>query len=329
MTKYIILSNEQQWCTNCWKSAVDNNKVRFIETQLPLNKTSSFYKLAFRHIRFKSRSPILLPFVSIWHKLFDKNLSIDDSVNTVLIVYDWNTLTKDLSFFSFLKQRHPNLSLVYMFSNIVAISGAKYYGIIEKLNRYFDIVFAFDKVDSVKYNFDYSPLIYTTNIQMPPLSDKIENDLFYLGMAKDRFDALIELFEKASNEGLKCDFTIVGVPEDKRKYQGVIKYSPVSYDVAIKGMENSKCIVDIIQGNSTGLTIKNCEALAFGRKLLTSNQHVRDVEFYHPENICIYTPEVSIKKFLDTPFVAYSESEKAYFSPLRLFRKIEKILKLN
>lgn len=201
MTKYIILSNGQQWCTNCWKAAVDNDKVRFIETQLPLDKTSVFYKLAFRHIRFKSRSPFLLPFVSVWHNLFDKNLAIDDSVNTVLIVYDWNTLTKDLSFFSYLRRKHNNLRLVYMFSNIVAISGAKYYKITEKLNDYFDIVFAFDKEDSAKYNFEYSPLIYTTNIEMPPISEKIENDLFYLGMAKDRYEALIEIFEKATNEG--------------------------------------------------------------------------------------------------------------------------------
>lgn len=127
---------------------------------------------------------------------------------------------------------------------------------------------------------------------------------------------------------MKCDFTIVGVPEDKRKYKDVIKYKPVSYDEAIKGMENAKCIVDIIQGNSTGLTIKNCEALAFDRKLITSNHNVREVEFYHPENICVYTPEMSIKKFLDTPFVAYSEIEKSYFSPKRLFDKIERILKL-
>ena len=62
MVKYIILSNEQQWCTNCWKAAVDNDKVRFIESQLPMDKKSYWYNVAYRHIRFKSKSPILLPF---------------------------------------------------------------------------------------------------------------------------------------------------------------------------------------------------------------------------------------------------------------------------
>lgn len=329
MVKYIVLSNEQQWCTNCWKAAVDNDRVRFIESQLPFDKSSKLYNIAFRHIRFKSRSAVLLPFVSIWHRSFDEYLKIDNNVKTVLIVYDWNSLTKDLGFFTYLKRRHKNLSIVYMFSNIVAISGAKYYKIIEKLNNVFDVVYAFDREDVKKYNFEYSPLIYTTDVQMPPISEAMENDLFYLGMAKDRYDALIELFEKATAEGLKCDFTIVGVPEEKRKHQDVIKYTPVSYDTAIKGMAKAKCIVDIIQGNSTGLTIKNCEALAFGRKLITSNPHVRDVEFYHPENICVYGAGISIKGFIETPFVAYKEIEKAYFSPKTLFEKTERLLKLN
>lgn len=326
---YIILSNGQQWCTNCWRAAVDNNKVRFIESQLPLAKSSRLYNIAFRHIRFKSRSAVLLPFVSVWHKRFDKYLNIDDNIKTVLIVYDWNSLTKDLGFFSYLKRQHKNLSIVYMFSNIVAISGAKYYKIVERLNSVFDIVFAFDQEDSRKYGFAYSPLIYASNVQMPCVSDKTENDLFYLGMAKDRYDRLIEIYEKAISEGLKCDFTIVGVPDNERKHVGSIKYAPVSYDVAIKGMANAKCIVDVIQGNSTGLTIKNCEALAFGRKLLTTNPHVRDVDFYHPENICVYESGVSIKSFLEIPFVEYTQNERAYFSPARLFSKIETLLKLK
>lgn len=329
MVKYIILSNEQQWCTNCWKAAVDNEKVRFIETQLPLEKNSFLYKVAYRHIRFKSRSAVLLPFVSVWHRSFEKYLHIDDGIKTVLIVYDWNTLTKDLEFFLYLKQRHKNLSVVYLFSNIVAISGATYYKIADKLNNVFDIVFAFDREDAIKRNFEYSPLIYTTDIKMPPISEETENDLFYLGMAKDRYDALIEIYEHASKEGLKCDFTIVGVPEEKRKYADKIKYTPVSYDVAIEGMKKAKCIVDVIQGNSTGLTIKNCEALAFDRKLLTSNTNVREVDFYHPENICVYQVGMSIKQFIETPFINYTQDEKSYFSPFKLFAKIERKLRLG
>lgn len=329
MVKYIILSNEQQWCTNCWKAAVDNDKVRFIKSQLPMDKKSYWYNVAYRHIRFKSKSPILLPFVSVWHKVFDSYLHIDDNIKTVLIVYDWNSLTKDLDFFTFLKRRHKNLSIVYLFSNIVSISGAKVYNIICRINKVFDLVFAFDKEDANKFGFEYSPLIYTTEVQMPPIADDLENDLFYLGMAKDRYDTLIELFEKATEEGLKCDFTIVGVPKEKQKYTNVIKYAPVSYDTAIRGMANAKCIVDIIQDNSTGLTIKNCEALAFGRKLITSNPHVRDVEFYHPENICVYNNQMSIKEFIETPFLNYTNSEKMYFAPERLFEKIEHKINLK
>lgn len=322
MVKYIVLSNEQQWCTNCWKAAVDNDRVRFIESQLPFDKSSKLYNIAFRHIRFKSRSAVLLPFVSIWHRSFDEYLKIDNNVKTVLIVYDWNSLTKDLGFFTYLKRRHKNLSIVYMFSNIVAISGAKYYKIVEKLNNVFDVVYAFDREDAKKYNFEYSPLIYTTDVQMPPISEAVENDLFYLGMAKDRYDALIELFEKATAEGLKCDFTIVGVPEEKRKYKNSIKYYPITYDEALKGMANAKCIVDIIQGNSTGLTIKTCEAVVLNRKLLTTNIHVQELPFFRNCNICVYNSTVDLKKFILDPFVEYPEDAKLYFSPQILFEKI-------
>lgn len=329
MTKYIVLAHGSDFFYDCWSSSIDGVRVRFINSMLPYEGNKLAKKLAYTHYRVRTPWACKLPFTSVWYKSIDRTLAIDDSCHTVLIIYDWNFLTKDFGCLQYLKEKHNKLKVIYLFSNIVRSSGASKYRIVEKLKDNYDAVYAFERQDAEKYRFYLNPLIYKPTVSLPEYSQNLEYDLFFLGRAKDRYNQLIEIFEEAKNEGLSCNFTIVGVPKENRKYEGEIHYEPVPYAVAVENMGKSKCIVDAIQGNSTALTIKTCEAVLLGRKLLTTNVGILKEPFYHNGNILIYIlDKCNIEEFIKKPYVKYTEKEKKYFSPEALMDKVEKLFNI-
>lgn len=320
MRKYIVLGNGTGWCFNSWKSSINELGITFINEILPYkgNKLLSF--LCFVHYRIRSKYLRILPFTCIWYKHFERRLELDKDAENILIIYDWNFVSRDFAFLNYLRRKYQNIRIVYLYSNIVKASGSEVYHITNYLLKHYDHVFAFDKLDSEKYGFEYSPLIYTTNEARDV--NEYKYDLFYIGKAKDRYSQLIEIFEKAKHCGLRTNFNIVGVPEDEQLYKDEIHYKPLKYEDVIKNMIESRCFVDAIQGESSALTIKTCEAVLFGRKLITTNKNVACEPFYHTENILIYPSDISLEKFMDIPIKKYTEEEKLYFSPLSLFKKI-------
>ena len=320
MRKYTVLGNGTGWCVNSWKSSINELGITFINEILPYkgNKLLSF--LCFVHYRIRSKYLRILPFTCIWYKHFERRLELDKDAENILIIYDWNFVSRDFAFLNYLRRKYQNIRIVYLYSNIVKASGSEVYHITNYLLKHYDHVFAFDKLDSEKYGFEYSPLIYTTNEARDV--NEYKYDLFYIGKAKDRYSQLIEIFEKAKHCGLRTNFNIVGVPEDEQLYKDEIHYKPLKYEDVIKNMIESRCFVDAIQGESSALTIKTCEAVLFGRKLITTNKNVACEPFYHTENILIYPSDISLEKFMDIPIKKYTEEEKLYFSPLSLFKKI-------
>ena len=160
------------------------------------------------------------------------------------------------------------------------------------------------------------------------VSGDIARDYYVHPMSDPNVGTLLEVFKQAKEEGLRCDFTIVDVPEDQQLYSDCINYnSKLSYDEVIKRIRRSRCLVDVIQGGSTGLTIKTVEAVMYGRKLLTTNQNVVNEAFYNSQNILVYDGNTSISSFLNIPLMQYTDDDKYVFSPDYLFSKIDEYCK--
>lgn len=319
MKQYYVLGNSSEWCYYSWKGVLDKDKtIHFYNDIVPIKGSSIIKSLCNAHYSQRLNKKWRLPFKCIWFNKILKSININEENENYLIVYDRNKLLYNLNFFSFVRKKKPGIKIFYLFSNIVKYTGANELGILNKLNLYFDQVFAFDKVDAEKFNFSYFPLIYTPCMSMD--SNYPECDLFYIGKAKDRYDQLIKVFEKAQLEGLKCDFNIVGVPKEKQLYSDIIHYDHfLSYDEVLNRIMNSKCLVDMIQGQSTAFTIKTCEAIIYNKKLITSNENVKDEIFYNEDMILVFTGNESISDFLSKKAIPFSDKSKSLFSPYTLF----------
>lgn len=319
MKNYIVLSGGFEWCYYCWKDYVTtHDNVRFYRYRFPLECQQyliKFIKKIYHPKGYCFLRPAIRPILLY-------SLPLRKGNENVVIFYDWNYLPTDKKYLDGIRKIDPQVKLVYVFTNIVKITGANKWGILDKLNKWFDAVFAFDPLDAKRYGFHYNRLIYTTPKEDPEIFE--DNDLFYIGKAKDRFDILMEIYEKACDEGLKCDFTIVDVPKEMQRHSDVIRYNVnVSYGEVIKRIKRSKCLVDVIQGESSGLTIKTVESVVYDKKLLTTNENVKNECFYKNQNIMIYDKNISIRDFLNQPSIHNTFEDKHVFSPDNLFEQID------
>ena len=311
--KYIVINAGHEWNRYCWSGVKNLDNIRFIH--------SIFNPMVGRFWNYHFfRSDIFIRL--FWIPYIQHILNISSEPIT-LIVYDWGPITLSRTLIAGLRKNHPNLKIVYVFTNIVKITGATTHNLFGTLKDDYDIVFAFDPQDAKKYGFEYSKLIYTA--KLPEKDDSShEYDIFYVGQAKDRHEKLIEIFKDAVSAGLKCRFYIHGVPENEQFLHNDIIYNQrLSYGEVLDYMGKSKCIVDAIQGESAGLTIKTCEAVVLDRKLITTNENVVNEPFFKPSNILVYKKGVDLKSFMDTEFIPYTEKDRYEFSPQRLFHQIE------
>lgn len=321
--KNVILGNGEEWCKLCLSEILDKENVSLCNSLFPVKRKIS-QKIA--KLYFRINKIIKLPFKKLWYSKFCKNLRLNEKDNFNLIIYDWNRLGNDIKFLDYVKKHFPNVKLAYVFTNIVKITGAATNKFVDKLNLYYDTVFAFDETDAKKYNFFYLPLAYSEN--------KVEaqtkrNDVFYVGRAKDRLNMLLETYEYLSDLGLCCDFNIFGVDSGEMKYTDEITYNKyMSYNEAIQRIKNSNCLIDIIQGDSTGLTIKTCEAIFYNKKLITTNKNLKNSIVYDERYMLVIdkSEDISLDFFKNNLEVNYSKKCRDYFSAERWLKKIENIL---
>ncbi|MBE6059380.1 MAG: hypothetical protein E7215_04305 [Clostridium sulfidigenes] len=324
-SELIILGNGTEWCSCSLNKLTSREKVRFFNERLPL-KNRYILQIARLHYSYKLEKYIEIPGKTIWYKKFCKDLGLDANKHQILMIYDRNILGGEKSFIHYLRKHFPTIKLVYVFTNIVKYTGAKERDYVEKLNGWYDVVFAFDQLDAKKYGFNYSPLIYDSFEGSSDAENK-QDLVFYVGQAKDRLKDLIKSFERLNEINIKTDFNIVKVTEPEMKYSDIIKYNKtMSYKDVIKKIKSSSCLIDIIQGESTGLTIKNCEAIVYQKKLITTNKSIKEYPFYDSRFIkVIESPDdITLDFFENNRNVVYKNSD--YFSSDKFIERLVKAL---
>lgn len=317
--KVTILSNATDWCYFCWKNYLDQHKeVDYYKFFFPLPFNSRyFYKIINKLYDFRflknNGSYIFRPLIYL---IIDCFFRLNNNEKNILIMYDWNPLATDKKFIKKLKRKYHQIIIVYVFTNIVKYTGAKTRGFLYELKKYYDVVFAFDKKDALNYDFSYLPLIYAQEPLMLNDQNKEDIDIFYVGKAKDRLDILHEVYEKAKSEGLKCDFNIIEVPYDKQKDGDDIHYNKtIPYEAVIKKIKRSKCLLDVIQSDSTGLTIKVAESVIYDKKLITNNPNVQYELKMNSQNLLLYDSRSSLLQFVGSSKCEHDRFEIDHFSP--------------
>lgn len=323
--KLIVLGNGTDWCEQSLCKLREYNFVKFDNRRVPINN-DYLSKIARIHFSYKINNFVNIPFKSIWYSRIAKSLDIVDGA--VLLIYDRNIFGADFRFLNYIRQEYDDIKIVYLFTNICKYTLANEKNYLDKLNFWYDIVFAFDPEDAKKYNFVYSPLIYDKDSKFNE-SKLEENLVFYVGKAKDRLSNLISCYEKLRDLGINTEFHIANVCETDIKYSNDIVYNKfMDYSECVNAIQRSTCLIDIIQGGSTGLTIKTCEAICYNKKLITTNKHIKDYPFYDSRYIRVIESLEDIDEdfFKNNKEVHYSNEGKYFFSADAFIERLEKEL---
>lgn len=281
-----------------------------------------------RHFGERINKVVDLPLKGIWNRLYYKNdFDKKDSESICFVLFPSYLEYVKYGLIEDIRKDYPGCKIVCFYQDLAITKK----GLApEKAKDVFDLVLSFDHKDCETYGFTYYPLVYScTEIEDDPSIP--ESDVFFLGKAKNRLPEILEAYEKFRDAGLVCDFHITGVPESERKYADEINYcDKMSYKENLKRIKKTRCMLEIMQQGGHGYTLRYCEAIAHGRRLITNNTEIKNAPFYNPEFISTFTTADEI----DMEFVRNGKQDVDYkfkeeLSPIKLIEFIDNYFSNN
>lgn len=173
-------------------------------------------------------------------------------------------------------------------------------------------IWSFDQEDCVNYGLNY----YDQFIHKYPSVQNIlpQYDFSFIGRNKGR----IELLDKLSTQIKGLDLSINVKVLDKKK-------DIISYFEYIQCQCNSRCFIDIVQSNQSGMTLRPLEAAIYERKLITNNSMIQKSPLFNPNNIFIINDEMNpkeLEEFMKVPFETVSSNTLDKYSADKVVERI-------
>jgi hypothetical protein len=223
-----------------------------------------------------------------------------------------------------LRIANPHIKcILYIWDNIRGYAWKPFF-------KYFDEVFTFDPVEAKELTITYLPNFYP-DIQV---GDAYENkfDLHFVGSLQAHRLTSLERISTTHRNQKKNLFFYLHLPAIystfknnklvyafaclyphkfkgyKRQYRiqngnlphALIHDCPLKLVVTIQTMAQSHCVIDLPYPSQTGSTHRVVQALALGKKVLTTNKSVIHDSFYHPDWIKIIVEPV---EDIDWPWI--------------------------
>ncbi len=230
--------------------------------------------------------------------------------------YDFFLLIKGESvpifFLEVLRKNNPSIKMIYY-----TYDSFEEYPALKGLLKFFDEKFTFDRNDAKQYGLHFRPLFFTEEYFTQNLNS-IDFDVAFIGSAHtDRYVV-------GENVKIECDkmnlksffyyytpgklaFKLKKLTDKKLKNFDLKKlsYQKLTHKQIIEIYSKSKVILDINKPFQNGLTMRTFEALALGKKLITTNKDIVNYPFFHPQNILVIDREnISINKdFFKSEFI--------------------------
>ena len=187
----------------------------------------------------------------------------------------------------YIKERNPNCKVILFFWNKLVFD--HYFDLTKDPNL--DEIYTFDEEEAEKYNFKFNTTYYSKRAKLP--ENEIEDDVIFLGRAKDRMDDILSFEKKLKKKKIKTNFKII---TDEKDY--------VDYKDYIVMISKCKCLLDFNAYNQRGLALRTMEALFFKKKLITTNKFIKTYDFYNKNNIFIIGEDNmdDIVDFINSPY---------------------------
>ena len=269
------------------------------------------------HTSSKTNKLFSLPFKSVWAKQAFVNKINIKKEDTVCFVYQGGAFYFDIGVFRYLRKKFPKSIFIYKYNDLVELNEKLYPNFLNRCKSIFDVVCTYNPLDSEKYNLLLVPPIIFSS-QMFKNDKSPDTDIFYVGRDKGRLEDILKIYEQCKEHFLKCDFYIFGVEKKNQKFAESIHYNHyLPYKDVLEKVKSSRCVLNIVQDNSNGLTMRDFESISNGKLLLTNNHYIGGTQFFDPEKVFFsdsVIPFEKIRNYKDSEWnISGDFSEKAYF----------------
>lgn len=191
---------------------------------------------------------------------------------------------------------------------------------------FFDECVTFDPDAAQAYDMRLLPLFFAPGFE--PADGDSTLDVSFIGTAhSDRFHIISAIDRKLPAEVSRFWYLFLQArwvfyaqkainPAFKHARPGDFEYAPLPFSTVQDVFGRSRAIVDTEHPRQRGLTMRTFEAIGAGKKLITTNEHVKDYPFYDPQNFHVINrndPEVP-RDFLQAPYRPLSAALRHRYS---------------
>jgi hypothetical protein len=216
-----------------------------------------------------------------------------------------------------LKEKYQSTYLLYMWDDL---KHSKY---IQPNLPLFDKVFVFNQQEAIKYNYSYRPNFFI-NDYIYEDEDKII-DVFYRGTLreKSRTKILEKIESILSNYNIEITLHARGgylrnfkKVHSKQYFNNKCDDGYLNVSQLSKKYKQSNVLLDIAYDNQIGLGLRPLEAIASNCKLITTNENIKNYDFYNPRNIFILNDSniEKLTEFINLEKAIYSEEIRYKYS---------------
>lgn len=319
--KYVVVGPGNDYISQIFSDV--SHSEQGIVLKYPIKRVNRLLT-ALHHIHFSIalNSKIDLPFKNIWDNYYSiEQINFDPETTYYIIFTDISVCRYSIKYLKKLSEKE-NVVLGLTILNIMATKEQ----LLLKKTQLFDYVFSFDKKDSLKYNFIFWPLIYSTIKNYNVLK---EQSAFFVGNAKKRLTLINEMFDKFETNQILSEFYVSNVPKNNQIYKNHPNFHYnqwLNYNQVLAKVRNSKYIVEIVDNDQDGLTLRSAEAIILNKKIITNNQSIKSLKFYNPEHMLVFEnpSDIDLNFFSNDSYPDYQYDQS--FSPLKIFEYMEKSL---
>jgi hypothetical protein len=302
---YVIFQTSSEYYKVSYSDLYKRNDVIYIDNLNP--NSSKIAEALFRiHHSEKVNKIIRLPFKNIWFPNYFKNTFINNLPICFIVNARWMQFPYFQEYIEYLKKSYSSSKFVCFYQDLVETHpGADP----KKLIDLFDLILSYDKGDAEKYRLTYHPTVFSEFIVASD-NNIPECDVYFIGLAKDRLELILDVFFQLKKERMVCDFYLSGVPISKRIEENGLNYiDKMSYIDNLKHVVRTKCILEIIQTKAKGSTIRTWEAIMYDKKLLTNNLTITEDYYYNSNYISLLN-----NKNIDFSFL---KNNNSYINPYK------------
>lgn len=206
-----------------------------------------------------------------WNKLIENFKDVDYLLMIGRSYYETEFLKN-------VKKLNPKIKLILFLWDTYDIVN------INKLKNVYNKIYTFEKEEAMKYDLKWRPSFF-----LKVEENKKEIDCYYLGTMKEgeRYNYIDQLYNYCVKNNLNYFLKLYLKKINKIYNKNIMTNKKISYKENLEKVKKSKVILELNAKNQNGLTLRTLECLAYGTKLITTNQNIRNYDFYNKNNIYI------------------------------------------